>query len=82
MKSNLNNSTYSLRFLITSMILFKTKVDRFTFCERRQFTHQQNLIGIIIANMSISLSGIDLKYFEIMKLLELNFVDLLHSTPT
>lgn len=43
-ESNLNNSTYSLRFLITSVIfLFKTKDDRFAFCERRQFTYQQNL---------------------------------------
>lgn len=44
-ESNLSNSTYSLRFLITSVIfLFKTKDDRFAFCERRQFTYQQNLI--------------------------------------
>lgn len=43
-ESNLNNSTYSLRFLITSVIfLFKTKDDRFAFCERKQFTYQQNL---------------------------------------
>lgn len=43
-ESNLNNSTYSLRFLITSVIFFKTKDDRFTFRERRRFTYQQNLI--------------------------------------
>lgn len=42
-ESNLNNSTNSLRFLITSVIFFKTKDDRFTFRERRQFTYQQNL---------------------------------------
>lgn len=43
MEFNLNNSTNSLRFLITSVIFFKTKVDRFSIRERRQFTYQQNL---------------------------------------
>lgn len=43
-ESHLNNSTYSLRFLIISVVFFKTKDGRFTFCERRQFTYQQNLI--------------------------------------
>lgn len=30
-ESHLNNSTYSLGFLITSVVLFKTKDGRFTF---------------------------------------------------
>lgn len=65
MEFNLNNSTNSLRFLITSVIFFQDQSWQIFHSWKKTIYLSTKSYCAIITNMSISLSGIDLKYFEI-----------------